>query len=123
MKLQSSTSNVSLITALAASITITHTSLMVTTFALELDGRNLGVTNFEHAWPTLADVVTPALCTKMQTLSSNAAATWMWFTLSALTPHGECMVDSAQASADPAAPAFTWQRGQEMAAGTEGSVH
>ena len=99
---------ISLINVLAASIEITHTSVLVTTLALGLDNRDFTVADCVHAWAILGDVVTPDLCTKMLTSSKCEAAKWLWFTLSALTPHDGCSAGSATGLARPCTLDFPW---------------
>ena len=102
---------ISLINVLAASIKITHTSVLATTLALALDNRAFTIADCEHAWATLGDVVTPAFCTKMIASSEGEAATWLWFTLSALSPHDDCIERSASGSAEIF---FTAPRGKKV---------
>ena len=91
---------ISLINVLDVSIKITHNSAMVTILALGLDKREFDSADCLHAWATLGDVVTPALCTQMLTSSKCEAAKWLWFTLWALAPHDDCIEGSATGSAE-----------------------
>ena len=86
-------SNTSLVTALAASAQFTHESPMLLKLASEIDRteRKVMEDEWKHAWESLADFVTIALCQDMKGSSKSSNAQWLWHTLAAILSHSECI--------------------------------